>query len=85
MSCNLGNAEILLEYHKIMPNNNIENIYKNMFCDAAISIRNGQFDCGRAYLYGHKIPGFMTGMAAMGYELLKFIMPELPCVLSGEI
>lgn len=82
---NLGNAEILLEYHKIMPNNDVENIYKNMFFDAAISIRNGQFDCGRAYLYGHKIPGFMTGMAGMGYELLKFIMPELPCVLSGEI
>ena len=40
----------------------------------AISIRNGQFDCGRAYLYGHRIPVFMTGMAGMGYELLKFIM-----------
>ena len=30
-----ANAEILLEYHKIMPNNDVENIYKNMFFDAS--------------------------------------------------
>ena len=82
---NLGNAEILLEYQKVISDPQVEAISKYMFINAAANINSGNFDCRRAYLYGHKIPGFMTGMAGMGYELLKYIMPELPCVLSGEI
>lgn len=43
------------------------------------------YDCGRSYLYGYKIPGFMTGISGMGYSLLREIDDSLPCILSIEI
>jgi len=51
----------------------------------AVDIINENYDCARSYLYGYKIPGFMTGISGMGYSLLRDLYPELPCILALEI
>lgn len=82
---NLGNTEILLEYAKECGDEEVRNNILVARTHIASNIINDNYDCARAYLYGYKIPGFMTGIAGMGYSLLRDIHPELPCVLALEI
>lgn len=82
---NLGNTEILLEYAKELKNGDMEKRYKEARTKIAQGILNDTYDCARSYLYGYKIPGFMTGISGMAYSLLRDICPDLPCVLSLEI
>ena len=82
---NLGNTEILLEFAYIYNDTEIEQIYMSARTKIAKDILNDNYDCARAYLYGYKIPGFMTGISGMGYSLLRDMHPELPCILALEI
>lgn len=81
----LGNTEIILEYCKTIRNPEIQRQCSLVRNQIAKEICNDSYDCGRSYLYGYKIPGFMTGIAGMGYSLLRDIDKELPCILSIEI
>ena len=67
---------------RLMEAKKMSNILLNY---AVNNILSGNFDCGRAYLFGHKIPGFMTGLAGMGYSLLRHIDETLPCILAIEL
>lgn len=82
---NLGNTEILLEYAKDCGDEKVKNNILAARTHIATNIINNNYDCARAYLYGYKIPGFMTGISGMGYSLLRDIHPELPCILALEI
>lgn len=81
----LGNTEIILEYCEIFHNLEIQNQCNLVRNQIAKEICSDAYDCGRSYLYGYKIPGFMTGIAGMGYSLLRDVDRELPCILSIEI
>lgn len=82
---NLGNSEILSECAKKTGNLEAQKMSNILLNYAVNNILNGNFDCGRAYLFGHKIPGFMTGLAGMGYSLLRHIDETLPCILAIEL
>lgn len=82
---NLGNTEILLEYARELKKGNMEQKYREVRTKIAQGILNDTYDCARHYLYGYKIPGFMTGVSGMAYSLLRDICPDLPCILSVEI
>lgn len=82
---NLGNTEILFEYSKVFGNDSVRKKSLDARTKIATGILNDEYDCARSYLYGYKIPGFMTGISGMGYSLLRDICPELPCVLALEI
>lgn len=82
---NLGNTEILLEHSDVFHDDHTANYCKNIRNEIAEDICNERYDSGRAYLYGYQIPGFMTGLAGMGYSLLRDLDKTLPCVLSVEI
>lgn len=82
---NLGNSEILLEYTRELKKGNMEQKYREVRTIIAQGILNDTYDCARHYLYGYKIPGFMTGVSGMAYSLLRDICPDLPCILSLEI
>lgn len=82
---NLGNTEIFLEYAKIFGDDTIRNKYQKVRNEIAKEICKDSYDCGRKYLYGYKIPGFMTGISGMGYSLLRDLDKRLPCVLSIEL
>ena len=82
---NLGNSEILSECAKNTGNLEAKKMSNILLNYAVNNILSGNFDCGRAYLFGHKIPGFMTGLAGMGYSLLRHIDETLPCILAIEL
>lgn len=81
---NLGNTEIMLEYAKKFHNTDLKKNCQKIRENIAKGIIENSYDCGRKYLYGYKIPGFMTGVAGMGYSLLRDL-DEFPCVLSIEL
>lgn len=82
---NLGNSEILYECAKKIGNEEAQRMSDTLLNYAVNNILNKNFDCGRAYLFGHKIPGFMTGLAGMGYSLLRRMDETLPCILAIEL
>lgn len=82
---NLGNTEICMEYAKVFRDDMIRQKYQGIRGKIAEDICKDSYDCGRAYLYGYKIPGLMTGIAGMGYSLLRDLDNKLPCVLSVEL
>ncbi|RGM12516.1 type 2 lantipeptide synthetase LanM [Mediterraneibacter gnavus] len=82
---NLGNTEILLEYSKECNDEEVRHMMLSARTQIAVDIINENYDCARSYLYGYKIPGFMTGISGMGYSLLRDLYPELPCILALEI
>lgn len=79
---NLGNTEILKSYACSTQDNTL--YQKTMLMRSCVveSLIDGTADCGDTYLYGYRFPGFMTGLAGMGYSLLRDIDAELPCVLG---
>lgn len=82
---NLGNTEICMEYAKVFHDDMIKQKYQRIRGKIAEDICKDSYDCGRAYLYGYKIPGLMTGISGMGYSLLRDLDDKLPCVLSVEL
>lgn len=82
---NLGNTEIFLEYAKVFGDDTIRNKYQKVRNEIAKEICKDSYNCGRKYLYGYKMPGFMTGISGMGYSLLRDLDKRLPCVLSIEL
>ena len=82
---NLGNTEILLEYAQICNDKNMLKFSSGIRNKIANNILDDKYDCARAYLYGFKMPGFMTGISGMGYSLLRDVDSDLPCILSLEI
>lgn len=82
---NLGNTEICLEYAERFGDEKITHKYQNIRGKIAEEICKDSYDCGREYLYGYKIPGLMTGIAGMGYSLLRDLNKNLPCLLSIEL
>lgn len=82
---NLGNTEILFEYLSLFDDKKIDSFSKELRKNVSQNICNGKFDCDNAYLYGYKLQGFMTGLAGVGYSLLRDIDAELPCILALDI
>lgn len=82
---NIGNTEIIIEYAKIFHEEELLKKFRKIRVEIAKDICKDSYDAGRAYLYGYKIPGFMTGIAGIGYSLLRDINEDLPSVLSVEI
>lgn len=58
---------------------------KHFYSRLVGSVNSGTFECSRPYLYGFNIPGFMTGLAGIGYSLLRLLDPTLPSVLQINI
>ncbi|MFS8212515.1 type 2 lanthipeptide synthetase LanM family protein [Paenibacillus polymyxa] len=82
---NLGNTEILQEYNKLFPDNKLQDLIRASRSWVVRKICNGESNSSREYLFGHEIPGFMTGLAGMGYSLLRDLDDSLPCVLALDI
>lgn len=81
----LGNTEIILEYCKKFRKTENELQCKIVRNQIAKDICEDNYECGRSYLYGYKIPGFMTGISGMGYSMLRDQDSDLPCILSLDI
>ena len=67
---NLGNTEILLEYSKECNDEEVRHMMLSARTQIAMDIINENYDCARSYLHGYKIPGFMTGISGMGWNIL---------------
>lgn len=80
----LGNTEIVKEYARLFKDESLLQYCKNVRKDIAKYICKDEYNFGRDYLYGYRIPGFMTGIAGMGYSLLRDIDNTLPCLLAIE-
>ena len=80
----LGNTEIIMEYARLSEDESLLQYCKNIRRDISKYICKDEYNFGRDYLYGYKIPGFMTGIAGMGYSLLRDIDKDLPCLLAVE-
>lgn len=82
---NLGNTEIINEYCKVIEDKAVSELNQSIRSRVSKNIMENDYDCGRSYLYGYNIPGFMTGYSGIGYSLLRDIYDDLPCILSLEI
>lgn len=80
-----GNAEILLTYGQQFQDQIASSTAKHFYSRLVGSVNSGTFECSRPYLYGFNIPGFMTGLAGIGYSLLRLLDPTLPSVLQINI
>ena len=80
----LGNTEIIMEYARLFHDNPILEMCKDIREDISKYICENEYNFGRDYLYGYKIPGLMTGLAGMGYSLLRDLDDSLPCILAVE-
>ena len=79
---NLGNTEILESYARAIKDKTLYKKAMRIRSCVVESLIDGTADCGEMYLYGYQFPGFMTGLAGMGYSLLKDIDSDLPCILG---
>lgn len=82
---NLKNVEILSEYLKIKNDSEIKKLYTHILDLVSQNICKDKYDCEKTSLYEHHIPGFMTGLSGMGYSILRYLNPKLPCILAVEI
>ena len=82
---NLGNTEILEEYLKYFSDKAILDHCITLRQIIAKNISREKYDCDNAYLFGYKLPGFMTGLCGMGYSMLRDISSDLPCILALDI
>jgi type 2 lantibiotic biosynthesis protein LanM len=82
---NLGNTEILQEYTSLFPENEVADIIQSSRAWIVNRICNGGSISSREYLFGYKIPGFMTGLAGIGYSLLRDLDGSLPCILALDL
>ena len=80
-----GNAEILMTYGRLFHDTSSSSAAEGLYTQLIDSVNSGAFECSRPYLYGFNIPGFMTGLAGIGYSLLRLLDPGLPSVLQLEI
>lgn len=80
-----GNAEILLAYGRQLQDQEANTTAEAFYARLVDSVNSGTFECSRPYLYGFNIPGFMTGLAGIGYSLLRLLDPNLPSVLQLDI
>lgn len=80
-----GNAEILMTYGRLFHDQSSSSAAEGLYTQLIDSVNSGTFECSRPYLYGFNIPGFMTGLAGIGYSLLRLLDPDLPCVLQLDI
>lgn len=79
----LGNLEVLLEASKILRDAN----YGHQAKELAAQIVDGQSETGwlSGFKFNLETPGFMVGLAGMGYQLLRICYPEkLPSILNLE-
>lgn len=82
---NLGNTEILEEYIKCFNDKAATTHCTSLRQVIAENICQEKYDCDNAYLFGYKLPGFMTGLSGMGYSMLRDINCDLPCILALDI
>ena len=82
---NLGNTEILEEYLKCFSDEETMAHCITLRQIIAENICREKYDCINAYLFGYKLPGFMTGLSGMGYSMLRDINSNLPCILALDI
>ena len=82
---NLGNTEILEEYLKCFSDEETMAHCITLRQIIAENICREKYDCNNAYLFGYKLPGFMTGLSGMGYSMLRDINSNLPCILALDI
>lgn len=78
----LGNLELLLQANNILGNHwhvEVDKIVHNVLCD----IERAGWRCGAGV--DVQVPGLMTGVAGIGYQLLRLAAPEhIPSILLLE-
>ncbi len=77
----LGNLDVLLEANRVLPSEG----YYEQARHLALQIVQGQKETGwlSGYMFNLETPGFMVGLAGMGYQLLRVAYPEkVPSILS---
>ena len=77
----LGNAEILLQASRVLDQPDWGLLADHAVTSAVASAHDAGWICGNPL--GVESPGFMTGLAGIGYALLRFADPDrIPSVLS---
>lgn len=82
MDCSIACMTMLFRYYGFQI---ASSTAKHFYSRLVGSVNSGTFECSRPYLYGFNIPGFMTGLAGIGYSLLRLLDPTLPSVLQINI
>ncbi|HSX80727.1 MAG TPA: type 2 lanthipeptide synthetase LanM, partial [Candidatus Saccharimonadia bacterium] len=77
----LGNLDLLLEAHVRLGRDDLQPHINDIAAAIVADIRQNGWRCGNPL--GVESPGLMTGLAGMGYELLRLAEPtRLPSVLA---
>ena len=74
-----------MTYGRLFHDQSSSSAAEGLYTQLIDSVNSGTFECSRPYLYGFNIPGFMTGLAGIGYSLLRLLDPDLPSVLQLDI
>lgn len=82
---NLGNYEILKEYLRVYNNDSTKTQGDQFLIYLLQSIENEKDIDDKPPLYGYQHPGFMTGVAGIGYALLRVSNESLPNILALEV
>jgi lantibiotic modifying enzyme len=75
----LGNLEFLDAAGAVLNDPAIDRISRNVVTSVLPDIASGGWRCGTPY--GVESPGLMTGLAGIGYGLLRLADPQTPSVL----
>lgn len=82
---NLGNYEILKEYLREHNDDCTVGQVDQFLYYVLQSMENGKGLDDQPPLYGYRHPGFMTGLAGIGYALLRVSNESLPNILALEV
>lgn len=77
----LGNLELLIQADKVFPSLDLQAHITQNLSSVLASICNHGWLCGVPF--GLETPGLMTGLAGIGYQLLRLAAPQaVPCILT---
>lgn len=82
---NLGNYEILKEYLRVYNDDSVKVQADQFLYYVLQSMENEKETDDQPPLYGYRHPGFMTGIAGIGYALLRVSNESLPNILALEV
>ena len=80
---NFGNLEIIRDYAILFKDEHIKQLCDNLLESLLKQIMNKEWHCGLPNEYVN--PGFMTGLAGIGYSLIRRYNNEIPSILALEI
>lgn len=79
----IGNLDLLLTIARNTENNKLKNNLAKLYQKLAERISENGVEYGIPQMRG--LVSFMLGLSGIGYGLLRYLNPSLPCILSLEI